>query len=190
MIRELNYAIRFTFVTMLLFGGIYPLVVWGIGRVVFADQAQGSLVARGDGTIVGSRLIAQKFTAPRYFHPRPSAVDYNAASTGGSNYGPSSSDQLKVVRDRRAAAMKEENLRASAVPLEMVTAGGAGLDPHIPPEAADLQVARIAAARGVTADRVRDIVRAHVEPPVWGFVGRPRVNVLELNLALDRALTQ
>jgi K+-transporting ATPase ATPase C chain len=190
MIKELKQAVLFTLVTMLLFGGIYPLLVWGIGQVAFPAQAQGSLITRADGSIVGSTLIAQKFTAPRYFHPRPSAVDYNAASTGGSNLGPSNPDQLTAIRDRVAAVAGAEGVAAEAVPVEMTTASGAGLDPHIPPAAADLQINRIASARGVPADRIRDILRAHVEPPVMGMIGRPRVNVLELNLALDRVLAQ
>jgi len=187
MLRELKFALTFTVVTMLLFGGVYPLALWGIGRVAFAEQAEGSLMRRADGSVIGSRLIAQPFSAPRYFHPRPSAVDYNAASTGGSNYGPSNPDHLKAVRDRLASIRHIEGVEASQVPSEMVTTSGGGLDPHIPPNAAALQVARVANARGVDAGQVRAIVEAHIEPPAFGIFGRARVNVLELNLALDRA---
>jgi K+-transporting ATPase ATPase C chain len=115
-------------------------------------------------------------------------VDYNAASTGGTNYGPSNPDHLKAVRERLDAIVKQENARASDIPSEMVTASGGGMDPHIPPAAAELQAARVATARGVDVARVRELIQAHTEPPTFGFLGRARVNVLELNLALDQAL--
>jgi len=188
MITELKHAVLFTLITMSLFGGAYHVVLWGVGQVLFADQAEGSLIRRADGTIVGSRLIAQKFTRPEYFRPRPSGVDYNAASTGGTNFGPSNPDHLKAVQDRLDAIVAQETTTAAAVPSEMVTESGAGLDPHIPPAAADLQVARVAKARGVSVDRVRALVAGHTEPPTLGFLGRSRINVLELNLALDEAL--
>jgi potassium-transporting ATPase KdpC subunit len=184
---EFTRGVLFTVVTMLLFGGGYHGVLWVVGRLAFPSQAEGSLIRRSDGTVVGSRLIAQKFTRAEYFHPRPSAVDYNAASTGGSNYGPSNPDHLKLVRERLDAVVALEGVEAGQVPSEMVTAGG-GLDPHIPPEAADLQAARVARARNVAADRVRGLIRAHTEGPALGFLGRARVNVLELNLALDESL--
>jgi potassium-transporting ATPase KdpC subunit len=185
MLKELKHGILFTVVTMVLLGGGYHVVLWGIGSAIFPAQAAGSLIRRNDGTVAGSRLIAQKFTRPEYFHPRPSAVDYNAASTGGSNYGPSNPDHLKAVQERLDALMKQEGVAASQIPAEMVTASGAGMDPHIPPAAAELQVPRVAAARGVSAARLRELVEAHTEPPTFGFLGRARVNVLELNLALD-----
>ena len=187
MMTELKRGILFTIVTMVLFGGVYHVAIWGIGRVAFPRQAEGSLIRGADGTVVGSALIAQKFTQPQYFHPRPSAVDYNAASTGGSNLGPSNPDHLKAVRDRLDAVVKLEGVAASAVPAEMLTTSGGGLDPDIPPAAADLQAARVARARQVTVDRVRDLVRAHTVPPALGVFGRSRTHVLELNLALDRA---
>ena len=171
---------------MLLLGGGYHVVLWGIGQVAVPAQAEGSLIRRADGTVVGSRLIAQRFTRPEYFQPRPSGVDYNAASTGGTNYGPSNPEHLKAVQERLDAI--DDSRRASPpaqVPSEMVTASGAGLDPHIPPAAAELQAARVAAARGVPLERVRELIDAHTEPPTFGFLGRARVNVLELNLALD-----
>jgi K+-transporting ATPase ATPase C chain len=126
-------------------------------------------------------LIAQKFTPPEYFQPRPSGVDYNAASTGGTNYGPSNPDHLKAVQERIDALTKQEGITADRVPSEMVTASGGGMDPHIPPTAAEMQAARVAASRKVDVSRVRGLVAAHTE----GFLGRARVNVLELNLALD-----
>jgi K+-transporting ATPase ATPase C chain len=189
LMKEIKQGILFTLVTMVLLGGAYHLLLWGLGRVAFAAQAEGSLIRRPDGTIVGSRLIAQKFTKPQYFHPRPSGVDYNAASTGGTNYGPSNPDQLKAVRERLDAVMQDESVTAQQVPSEMVTASGGGIDPHIPPAAAELQAPRVARARGASLDRIRDLIRAHTEPPTLGFLGRARVNVLELNLALDQSLT-
>jgi K+-transporting ATPase ATPase C chain len=187
MVKEIRQAILFTAVTMVLLGGGYHVVLWAIGRVAFPAQAEGSLIRRPDGTIVGSRLIAQKFTRPEYFQPRPSGVDYNAASTGGTNYGPSNPDHLTAVRDRLDAVTKQDGVAAWQVPSELVTASGGGLDPHIPPAAAALQAGRVATARGVAVDRVRALIQAHTEPPTFGFLGRARVNVLELNLALDEA---
>ena len=184
---ELKRAVLYTLVTMVLFGGVYHLLIWGIGRVVFPAQAEGSLLRRADGTVVGSSLIAQKFTKPEYFHPRPSGVDYNAASTGGTSFGPSNPDHLKAVKERLDALIAEEGVPGTLVPSEMVTASGAGLDPHIPPSAAELQVARVARARSLAPERVREVVSRHTEGPLLGVFGRARVNVLELNLALDRA---
>jgi K+-transporting ATPase ATPase C chain len=187
---ELKRGALYTVVTMVLFGGAYHLLMWGIGRTVFPRQAEGSLIRRADGTVVGSSLIAQKFVRPGYFHPRPSGVDYNAASTGGTNYGPSNPDHLEAVRERLGAVAAEEGVSAGDVPSEMVTASGAGLDPHIPPSAAEIQVARVARARNADPARVRNLVRSHTEPPALGVLGRARVNVLELNLALDAAFGQ
>jgi K+-transporting ATPase ATPase C chain len=187
MFKEIKQGILFTVVTMVLFGGAYHAVIWAIGQVVFASQAEGSLIRRADGSIVGSRLIAQQFARSEYFQPRPSGVDYNAASTGGTNYGPSNGDHLKAVQERLDALTKQEGVTAGQVPSEMVTASGGGMDPHIPPAAAELQVARVAASRNVDAVRVRELITAHTEPPTWGLLGRARVNVLELNLALDES---
>jgi len=187
MVKEIKHGILFTLVTMVLLGGVYHLVFWGIGRVVFASKAEGSLIRRTDGSIVGSRLIAQKFTRPEYFHPRPSGVDYNAASTGGTNDGPSNPDHLKAVQERLEAITEEDNVTPHRVPSEMVTASGAGMDPHIPPNAAEVQAARVASARHVDVTKVRKLVTTHTEVPTFGFLGRARVNVLELNLALDQA---
>jgi len=188
MLTELRRGVLFTAVTMVLLGGGYHVALWAVGRVAFPAQAEGSLIRQADGTIVGSRLIAQAFTRPEYFHPRPSGVDYNAASTGGTNYGPSNPDHLKAVRERLDASTALEGAAPAQVPSEMVTASGGGLDPHIPPAAAELQAARVAAARGVPTERVLAIVREHTERPTLGFLGRARINVLELNLALDESL--
>lgn len=186
--KELKQALLFTLVTMVLLGGAYHVLLWGIGRTLFAEHVEGSLLRRDDGTIVGSRLIAQKFVRPEYFRPRPSGVDYNAGSTGGTNYGPSNVDHLTAVQQRVDAITEEEGVAAGQIPSEMVTASGAGMDPHIPPAAAALQAARVASARSVPVERVRELIRTHTEPPTLGFLGRARVNVLELNLALDAAL--
>jgi K+-transporting ATPase ATPase C chain len=185
MVKELKHAVMFTVITLPLLGGAYHGVIWAIGRTIFPSQAEGSLIRRDDGTVIGSSLIAQKFAKPEYFQPRPSGVDYNAASTGGTNYGPSNPDHLKAVRERLDAVMKQESVAAPAVPSELITASGAGMDPHISPAAAMLQAGRVAAARGMPVDRIRALIEAHTEPPTFGLLGRPRVNVLELNLALD-----
>ena len=185
MLTELRRGVLFTLVTMALLGGGYNLFLWAVGRVAFPAQAEGSLIHRSDGTVVGSRLIAQKFTKPEYFHPRPSGVDYNAASTGGTNYGPSNPDHLKAVQERLDAVVAQEGVAASQVPSEMITASGAGLDPHLPPAAAELQAARVAKARNRSVDEVKALIREHTETPWLGIFGRARVNVLELNLALD-----
>jgi len=189
MLKELKRSVLFTAVTILLFGGVYHLAIWGVARTLFPSHAEGSLIRRGDGTIVGSRLIAQKFTRPEYFQPRPSAVDYNAASTGGSNLGPTNPDHLKSVKERLDAVVALEGVPATRVPSEMVTAGGGGLDPHISPDAAEIQTERVARARGVSQERVQELVRSQTEGPTFGFLGRFRVNVLELNLALDASLS-
>jgi K+-transporting ATPase ATPase C chain len=186
MLKEIRQGVLFTIVTMGLLGGVYHLVVWGIGRVAFPVQAEGSLLWREDGRVVGSRLIAQKFERPEYFHPRPSAVDYNAASTGGSNVGPSNPDHLMAVQTRIDTIVAEDGVTAGQIPSEMVTASGGGMDPHIPPNAAELQASRVARARNVDVDGVRELIAAHSESPTLGVLGRARVNVLELNLALDK----
>jgi len=184
---ELKRGILFTVVTMILLGFGYHLVLWGFGHVFFPAKAEGSLIRRSDGTIIGSRLIAQNFTRNEYFHPRPSAVDYNAASTGASNYGPSNPDHLKAVKDRLDAETKLDNVQPSQVPSEMVTTSGGGLDPDIPPQAAEIQASRVARARNVPIEKVQALIQEHTSPPTFGFLGRARVNVLELNLALDES---
>lgn len=185
MLNEVRRGILFTVVTMILLGGVYHVVLWGIGSLLFPSQAEGSLLRRADGTVIGSRLVAQKFTRPEYFHPRPSGVDYNAAGAGGSNYGPSNPDHLESVKERLDTVTTLEGASPGQVPSEMVTASGGGLDPHIPPAAAEVQAPRVARARKVPVERVREAIRSHTEPPTLGFLGRARVNVLALNLALD-----
>jgi len=187
MLREIRQGILFSLVMMALLGGAYPLFLRGIAAVAFRGQAEGSLVRRADGTVVGSRLIAQAFQRPEYFQPRPSGVDYNAASTGGTNFGPSNPDHLKAARERLDALVARDGVAPGQVPSEMVTASGAGLDPDIPPAAAALQAARVAAARRAPIDRVRTLIDESTEAPFLGFIGKERVNVLALNLALDAA---
>jgi K+-transporting ATPase ATPase C chain len=188
MFKEIKEGFLFTLVTLVLFGGVYPLFVWGVGQVLFSRRAEGSFVRKDDGTLLGSELVGQVFTRPEYFHGRPSGVDYNAASTGGTNYGPSNPDHLAAVKERAGAIVEREGVSLDEIPSDLVTASGGGLDPHISPEAAHIQIARVARERGVAAERVREIVDSHTEGPTFGFLGRPRVHVLALNLALDEEL--
>jgi K+-transporting ATPase ATPase C chain len=169
--------------------GIYPLVVFGIGQTLFHEKANGSLIVDNDGTVRGSKLLGQNFTAEQYFHPRPSAAGngYDATRSGGSNFGPTSQKLNDVIEHRVDAYRKENGLKdTDSVPADAVTASGSGLDPHISVRNAELQVARVARARGLAAERVLELVRANTEPPDLGFLGEPGVNVLRLNLALDK----
>ena len=181
--QSLRLTIVFTVVT----GLVYPLVITGVAQVVFRDKANGSLLYR-DGSPIGSALLAQPFTGDRWFWPRPSAADFATVPSGASNLGPTSAALRKAVQDRAAAIRAAHKLGADVpIPADLLYASGSGLDPHISPEAASLQVARVAAARGVSADQIRAVVERFVEPPQWGFLGQERVNVLRLNLALDPA---
>ncbi len=190
MLRTLVHEIRPALVLLvaltLLTGVAYPLVVLGIGRVLFPVQAGGSLVLRG-GTVVGSRLLAQATTSTLYFHPRPSAVDYNAAASGGSNLAPSNPALVEAVRGRVAAIAAFEGTTTVSIPPDLVTASASGLDPHISPASALVQVPRVARARGLDARQVQLLVEKRVEPRTMGILGEPRVNVLMLNLDLDAA---
>ena len=189
MLKELKEGFLFTLSTLVLFGVLYPLLVWGLGQLAFPGKAEGSFIRSADGTLLGSGLVGQAFTRPEYFHGRPSGVDYNAASTGGTNYGPSNPDHLAAVQERAAAVAAREGVSLDEIPSDLVTASGGGLDPHISPQAALIQIERVARERGVAAERVREIVESHTEGPTFGFLGRPRVHVLDLNLALDEKLS-
>jgi len=198
MLREIRPAIVLLLALTFITGLVYPLAMTGIAGVLFPKQAQGSLIER-DGKVVGSALIGQQFKDDRYFHGRPSATTapdpndstktvpapYNAANSGGSNLGPTS----KALADRLkedVAKLKAENPSAPG-PVDLVTTSGSGLDPDISPEAAQFQVPRVAKARKMSEEQVRQLVAAHTEGRLVGLIGEPRVNVLALNLALDRA---
>ncbi|HVT29381.1 MAG TPA: potassium-transporting ATPase subunit KdpC [Lacipirellulaceae bacterium] len=164
----------------------YPLVMTGVAQVTFPHQANGSLIER-DGKAVGSELIGQQFDDSKYFWSRPSATTpaYNGGASTGSNYGPTNPAQLVAVRSRVDAIRKAQPDQTGPVPVDLVTASGSGLDPHISPAAAEYQVARVARSRGIDIEAVRELVRQHTAGRQLGFLGEPRVNVLELNLALD-----
>jgi K+-transporting ATPase ATPase C chain len=173
----------------LLTGCIFPLVLFGLGRMLYPGQASGSLLMR-NGIVIGSRLIGQDFIRPEYFHSRPSAAGtgYDGTSSGGTNFGPSNPKLIESVRQLAEDYRKSNGLPPEAfVPIDAVTRSGSGLDPHISPANAELQIARVARARGLDEDAVRRLVADHTEGPQLGFMGSPRVSVLELNLALDRA---
>jgi potassium-transporting ATPase KdpC subunit len=184
--QNLLIAVLMTLVTTLLLGVAYPLVVTGVAQVLFPGRANGQLIER-EGKVVGSRIIGQAFSSPGYFRSRPSAAGagYDAASSGGTNLGPTNK---KLVDGVKAAvdAAKQEN-PAVPVPIDLVTSSASGLDPHVSPAAADFQVPRVARERGMSEDEVRRFVSLHSAGRQFGFLGEPVVNVLELNLALDAA---
>ena len=186
---QLRPAVLSTVVLAVVCCGLYPLLVFGVAQLLFPHQANGSLVVDAKGIVRGSQLLGQGFTGDRYFHPRPSAAGangYDAANSGGSNLGPTSEKLKMAVKDRIAAYRAENRVPAAVpVPADAVTASGSGLDPHISPAAARLQVPRVAAARGLDTGRVEAMVEQAVEPPQLGLLGEPRVNILMLNLALD-----
>jgi K+-transporting ATPase ATPase C chain len=185
--RQLAPALLVFLALTLLTGVAYPLAVTGVAQVVFPGRADGSLIER-DGRVVGSRLIGQAFTGPRYFHPRPSAAGdgYDAMASSASNLGPTNSELIDEVRARSAAYRRENELRpGQRVPTDAVTASGSGLDPDISVTNARLQAARVARARGLDLNDVRALIEEHTDGRSLGFLGEPGVNVLELNLALD-----
>lgn len=184
--RQLPTAVIMVFLLTVLTGVLYPLAVTGIAQLVFPSQANGSLIER-DGVVVGSSLLAQGFSEPGYFRPRPSAVDFDSSDSGGANLGPSNPDLLRVIEERATDYRAENGLPDdTAVPVDAVTASSSGLDPHISVANAELQAARVAVARGLSGEQVLGLIAAHTTPRDLGFLGEPGVNVLELNLALDR----
>lgn len=178
MLSNLRPAIVLVLFFTLLTGVAYPFAMTGIAQGVFPAAANGSLITR-DGAVIGSSLIGQSFEADTYFHGRPSAVSYDASTSSGSNYGPTSTALLDQVKERAAAH------GGSDVPADLLTASGSGLDPDLSPAGALAQVARVAAARGLPEEQIRSLVAAHIQPPDLGILGAERVNVLALNLALD-----
>lgn len=185
--KKIKTSILATLVLAVILCGIYPLLVWGIAQVVFPHQANGSLIEQ-NGQFIGSRLIAQRFTSPQYFHPRPSAAGsgYDAALSGGSNLGPLSSELIRQVGKRVIQYRLENRLSADTlVPQDAVTTSGSGLDPHISLKNARLQSPRVARSRGMAEGEVQRLITEFTEGPDLGFLGEPGVNVLRLNLALD-----
>src|SRR6476469_7866491 len=180
-------AVLMTIVTTVLLGLIYPLVVTGLAQVIFPAQANGSLIKSADGTVIGSSLIGQPFSSPGYFRSRPSAAGangYDASASSGSNLGPTNPKLIDRVK-ADVARLQAEN-PGKQVPIDLVTTSGSGLDPHISPAAAEFQVPRVEKERGITADQARQIVAAHTRGRQFGFLGEAVVNVLELNLDLDK----
>lgn len=182
----IRISLLYTVVTAILLGVAYPLAVTGLAQLFFHDKANGQLITR-DGKVVGSRIIGQPFTSDSYFHSRPSAAGngYDATSSSGSNLGPTSRKLISRIATDAQTATKD----GLPVPIDLVTTSGSGLDPDISIAAAQFQIPRVARARGLSEDAVRALVQSHITPRQLGFLGEPRVNVLELNLALDNLHT-
>lgn len=187
--KTIIVALRVAVVTLVLTGLIYPFAVTGLAQALFPWRAKGSLVTDEKGRVVGSELIAQAFTHPAYFQPRPSAAGekgYDATASSGSNLGPTSKKLQDRINDDVKRLQSENREAVGPVPAELVTTSGSGLDPHLSPAAMNWQTARVAKARGVAAERIQAVVDAHIEGRTFGILGEPRVNVLRVNLALDR----
>ena len=179
-------SIRFTLVTAILLGLGYPLFVTGVAALIFPHQAGGSLIKLNDGTVIGSELLAQSFTSDKYFHPRPSAAGngYDATASGGSNLAQSSKTLIDRIQGSIDKLAKENP--GKPVPIDLVTTSASGLDPDITPDAAYFQVPRVSKARGIAEDRINDLIQQHTTARQLGILGEPRVNVLLLNLDLDK----
>jgi len=183
--KNLLISVLMTVVTTVLLGLIYPLIVTGLAQVFFREKANGQLIRRND-TVIASRIIAQPFVGAGYFHPRPSAAGangYDASSSGGSNLGPTNQKLIDRVNADVASAQAENP--GKAIPIDMITTSASGFDPHITPATAEFQVSRVAKARGMSEDAVRQLIARNTQGRQWGFMGESRVNVLELNLSLD-----
>lgn len=178
------HAIRAAIVLVLLCGGFYPLAVTTVGGLAFPYQATGSLVIV-EGTAIGSKLVGQTFSAPKYFHGRPSAADYDPFSVGGSNLAASNPELVERVQQKSAAISMRDGVSFDQIPVDLLAASGSGIDPHISPAAAEIQATRIAAARGLPIETVLQMIADSTEAPSMGIFGQPRVNVLMINLALD-----
>lgn len=179
-------CLKITVLTLILFGVIYPLSITGIARLTAANGGNGKTI-EVNGKVVGFEVIGQLFDSDKYFNSRPSAVGYNAAATGGSNKGPTNPDYLAVVEERITTFLKQNpNVKREDVTVDMVTASGGGLDPHISPRAAEIQIARIAKARGISEQQLVSLVKDYTEQPLFGLFGTSRINVLKLNLALNQ----
>jgi K+-transporting ATPase ATPase C chain len=186
---EIRRAVLATLVLAVVCCGLYPLIVFGLSQALFHDKANGSLIVDKGGAVHGSKLLGQSFTAEKYFHPRPSAAGngYDAASSGGSNLGPTSQKLNDAIKDRIDAYRKENGLSGNEpVPADAVTASGSGLDPHISLQNAELQIPRVAKARGMAEEKVRELIQQNTDGRDLGVFGDPGVNVLQLNLALDQ----
>jgi K+-transporting ATPase ATPase C chain len=190
---EFRSAVMVTLVLAAVCCGLYPLIVFGVAQTIFRDKANGSLIVDKNGTVRGSKLLGQQFTADKYFHPRPSAAGsgYDASSSGGSNLGPTSKKLADTITQNIADYRLQNGLATNApVPADAVTASGSGLDPHISVNNAELQTPRVAKARGLSEAKVLELVRANTDPASLGFLGEPGVNVLLLNVALDQLASQ
>lgn len=185
---DLRAAIVSTLVLAAVCCGLYPVIVWGIAQTAFKDKANGSLLTDAKGNVIGSSLLGQSFSGAQYFHPRPSAAGtgYDAASSSGSNLGPTSQKLADAIKTNITAYRAENGLKETdAVPADAVTSSGSGLDPHISLKNAELQSQRVAKARNVSADKLHELIQANTDAASLGFLGEPGVNVLKLNLALD-----
>jgi potassium-transporting ATPase KdpC subunit len=184
---EFSRSIAATFFFAIILCGIYPLVIFGVAQLLFPHQANGSLLVDKSGLIRGSALLAQNFSGPQYFHPRPSANNYDAENSGGSNLGPTSSNLVVEISQRITNYRTENNLATNAiVPADAVTASGSGLDPDISIANAEIQIPRVAKARGLSQERVSELVKENTSERDLGIFGEPRVNVMTLNFALDQ----